>query len=164
LHGIEDEIRIRGLEAFNVGGACSVLYSRDVGAFLAESAITRLLGLCTAFRTLDQHLRCIAQAQRLDSGRIDILRVALQEMVDAGLFLRKSKLLESARANRSKQPLLRVSTIGILTRGRVGTVGGVIESYAQNARLFGRCLDFTLFTHSGEDWTGFIGSMRSRGT
>ena len=103
---------------------------------------------CSEFKPLAEHLREYARYHSLASDQVREITHWAGEMIDAGLLLRQSRLVERCTAAGSgptqPTPPVRLDAIAIPTAGHEARLRRVITSFARNAREYGRSLEITV--------------------
>ena len=100
---------------------------------------------CSEFKPLSEHLREYARYHSLESAQMREISHWAGKMIEAGLLLSVSRLVERCAAAGSGQGQpARLEAIGIPTAGNEARLRRVITSFARNARDHGRNLEITV--------------------
>lgn len=105
--------------------------------------VVRVLGLCSRFRTFDQHARGIAAELNAPPGQAPAVKQILQQLVEQKLLLGEAEVL--ARLTASKETAsdpAAIETLFVRTCARPETLGRLLESLAEPATSPGleRCV------------------------
>ncbi|MEI9894949.1 MAG: hypothetical protein WDN28_13945 [Chthoniobacter sp.] len=138
--------------SFPAGEEVQAVHVRDRVPTLVPAFVVDFAGHCSKFRSLLEHIAHYAERHAWGSREIEALRSWLPKMTEAGMLISRGELHTRAAAmgDASAEPE-KMSAIGFSTSGeRAALLLRALRSFAENARAYGRTVDFLVADHSTE--------------
>ncbi len=142
---LSDLYRAVSLKVYSAGGDKRFALAAAGTPVSLDRISADYLNRCRSFRGLEEHAAAIARSLGAGSPLYGAILEDLRFCAERGLLLPYSRLVtEAAPADRPE----RISSFGLVSADRCASAKRALISYMDNARVFGRSLEWALYDDS----------------
>jgi hypothetical protein len=147
---------------FPVGQGQVVIYlPEDDRAVLTPYRTARLLPLCTAYRTIQEHVAKVGRSIGVNVDRLGAVSEALTTLIEAGVIQKKLDWsVHPIAAGDQRHAGARISAVAVLTAERPAQMLRCVESLARNVNDSGRAVEIIVMNDSRRlDYAEYLGRL-----